>query len=213
MRKLVATLAALVMLAGAASAQVTVLAFGDSLTQGFGLPEQDGFVPQLQAWLRENGAPEAVVVNGGVSGDTTQGGLARIGWALSDDIDAVVVALGGNDLLRGLDPGLSRRNLDGILDEIDAKGLPVLLVGLPAPANFGPDYMRDFEAIYPALAEAHGALLYPNFLAGLDTNGSISALRDLMQGDGLHPNTKGVARIVADIGPHVLALIARVQAD
>lgn len=196
---------------GQAVAGPRILAFGDSLTQGYGLPEADGFVPQLQAWLRANGAPEAIVINGGVSGDTSAGGLNRIAWALTDEVDAVIVALGGNDLLRGIDPALTRANLDGILAEITARDLPVLLAGLPAPPNYGADYQRAFAALFTELAAAHGAMLYPSFLAGLSANGDPAEVRALMQPDGIHPNRAGVAAIVADIGPVVLELIAGVR--
>jgi acyl-CoA thioesterase-1 len=136
--------------------EVTVVALGDSLTQGYGLIEEDGFVPQLQAWLQARGA-DVVVENHGVSGDTTAGGLARIGWALGDHVDALIVALGGNDLLRGLPPEASRANLDGILAEAEARGLPVLLIGLEAPGNYGPDYKAAFDAMYPELADQYDA--------------------------------------------------------
>ena len=138
-------LAALVALTGAAAAEVRILAFGDSLTAGFGLPAEQGFVPQLQAWLRAHGAPDATVINAGVSGDTTAGGLARLDWALGDDVDAVIVELGANDMLRGLDVGEMRRNLDAILTQIDARGLPVLLAGIPAPPNYGKEYRPVFR--------------------------------------------------------------------
>ena len=120
-RNLLWALATLVALAGAAAAEVRILAFGDSLTAGFGLPAEQGFVPQLQTWLRAHGAPDATVINAGVSGDTTAGGLARLDWALGDDVDAVIVELGANDMLRGLDVGEMRRNLDAILTQIDAR--------------------------------------------------------------------------------------------
>ena len=156
--------------------QVTIAALGDSLTQGYGLAEADGFVPQLQAWLRGEGI-EATVINAGVSGDTTAGGLARIGWTLSEDVDAVIVALGGNDVLRGIDPAASRANLDGILAEIGTRGLPVLLAGMRAPGNYGPDYKQAFDAMYPDLAEEHGAALYPFFLQGLGDGEDPAAVR------------------------------------
>lgn len=196
-----------------ACAQPTIAALGDSLTQGYGLPEADGFVPQLQAWLRANGAPDAIVINAGVSGDTTAGGLARIDWTLTDDVDAVIVALGGNDLLRGIDPAESRRNLDGILARIEARGLPVLLAGLPAPANYGPEYQAQFDAIFPELAAAHGADLYPNFLAGIGEGRDLATARALMQPDGVHPNAEGVAAVVAAIGPAVLELALAAEQD
>lgn len=196
---------------GQAAAAPRILAFGDSLTQGYGLPEADGFVPQLQAWLRANGAPEAVVINGGVSGDTTAGGLSRIGWALTEEVDAVIVALGGNDLLRGIDPALTRSNLDGILAEIAARDLPVLLAGLPAPPNYGADYQRAFTVLFTDLAAEHDAVLYPSFMTGLGATGDPAEVRALMQADGIHPNREGVAAIVADIGPVVLDLVADAQ--
>ena len=140
--------AALLALAGSAAADVRILAFGDSLTAGYGLPEADGFVPQLQAWLHANGAPDVTVINAGVSGDTTAGGLARIDWTLGDPVDGVIVELGANDMLRGLDMGAMRKNLDGILTAIDAKGLPVLLAGLPAPPNYPEDYRKAFKAAF-----------------------------------------------------------------
>jgi acyl-CoA thioesterase-1 len=197
----------------ASAATVTIAALGDSLTQGYGLPEADGFVPQLEAWLRANGAPDAAVVNAGVSGDTTAGGLARVGWTLTDEVDAVIVALGGNDLLRGLDPAETRANLDGILAAIAARGLPVLLAGLPAPSNYGPEYAAAFDAIFPELAAEHGAILYPNFLGGIGDGRDLAAARTLMQPDGIHPGAAGVAAIVAAIGPSVLELVAAAQQD
>src|SRR5690606_3409825 len=133
--------------------------FGDSLVQGYGLPEEQGFVPRLEAWLEAQGA-DIDVINAGVSGDTTAGGLARIDWALAEGADAAIVVLGGNDMLRGLDPALVRANLDGILDAIDAAGLPVLLAGVPAVANYGEAYANDFRAIFRVLAAEHGAILY-----------------------------------------------------
>ncbi len=190
-----------------AMAEVRILAFGDSLTQGYGLPEEEGFVPVLQAWLRANGADDVVVINGGVSGDTTAGGLSRIGWALGDDVDGVIVALGGNDLLRGLSPAEMRRNLDGILTEIDRKGLPVLLAGLPAPVNYGKDYAREFRQLYVDLAAEHGAILYPSFLAGMGKGRNMFQVMRLMQSDGIHPNAKGVQANVEAIGPAVLELV------
>lgn len=197
----------------AAAEGVTIAALGDSLTQGYGVPEAEGFVPQLQAWLRANGTPDVVVVNAGVSGDTTAGGLARVDWTLTDDVDAVIVELGANDLLRGLDPAEARRNLDGILAAIAARGLPVLLAGVPAMSNYGPEYQAAFDAMYPEVAAAHGAILYPNFLAGLGPGRDLSAVRALMQPDGIHPNAEGVAAVVAAIGPSVQDLIAAAQPD
>ena len=198
---------------GGATAELRLLAFGDSLVQGYGLPEGQGFVPRLEAWLAANGAPDVAVTNAGVSGDTTAGGLARIDWALADDgFDAVIVVLGGNDMLRGLDPAQVRANLDGILAAIEAAGLPVLLAGVPAVANYGEDYARDFRALYRELAATHGAVLYPSFFAGMGEGRSPAEVMGLMQPDGIHPNAAGVELIVAAIGPSVLELVEIAQA-
>ncbi|MEO1025351.1 MAG: arylesterase [Pseudomonadota bacterium] len=191
--------------------EITVAAMGDSLTQGFGLPVEQGFVPQLQSWLSEQGHAVSLI-NAGVSGDTTAGGLSRIGWTLTDDVDALIVALGGNDMLRGIDPAVARSNLDGILTAAAGAGVPVLLVGMDAPANYGPEYETAFDAMYPELAEEYGADLHPNFLRALAAlEDRDFALRTYMQGDGIHPNAEGVALIVSDIGPSVEALLARVK--
>ena len=185
--------------------QITIAALGDSLTQGYGLPPAQGFVPQLQDWLRAEGL-EVEVLNAGVSGDTTAGGLARIDWTLTPEVDALIVALGGNDLLRGIDPATSRANLSGILER--AGGLPVLLVGMEAPGNYGPEFKQAFDAMYPELAEQFGATLAPSFFEGFEMEeADLAAARDLMQADGIHPNAEGVARIVEALGPRVLALV------
>lgn len=197
--------AALALGQAALAAPVSIVALGDSLTHGYGLPEEEGFVPQLQAWLRENGAPEATVINAGVSGDTTAGGLARFEWSVAGGGDALIVELGGNDLLRGIDPANSRENLDGILEKAAAQGMPVLLTGMEAPLNYGPEYKAAFDAMYPELAEKHGALYDRFFLEGLPGR------RELFQDDGIHPNAEGVAEIVARFGPLVLQLIERVE--
>lgn len=189
---------------------VTVVALGDSLTQGYGLPQEDGFVPQLQGWLRAQ-ALDVTVVNAGVSGDTTAGGLSRLDWSLTPDVDALIVTLGGNDLLRGIDPAESRANLDAILRGATDRGLPVLLVAMQAPGNYGPDYKAAFDAIYPELAAQYGALLAPGFFAPLmDGGADPAALGGYMQPDGIHPNAEGVARIVQGLGPQVVALLDRV---
>ncbi len=191
----------------AAAEPVTVAALGDSLTQGFGLPAEDGFVPQLQVWLTDHGA-DVVVLNAGVSGDTTAGGLARLDWTLGPEVDAMIVTLGGNDLLRGLDPAEVRGNLDAILTGAEARGVRVLLVGMRATGNYGADYKAEFDAIYPELAARHGAALYPFFFEGLLSGTDEQTAREAyMQPDGIHPNAAGVARIVAAMGPAVLALI------
>lgn len=187
--------------------EVTIAALGDSLTQGFGLPVEDGFVPQLEAWLRAEGV-EAKVINAGVSGDTTAGGLSRIDWTLSDDVDALIVALGGNDLLRAIPPEASRANLDGILAKAVEKGVSVLLIGMEAPGNYGPDYKEAFDSVYPDLAESYGIPLFPSFFEGLEAEGAnLSEAAAFFQADGIHPNAEGVARIVEAMGPAVVALI------
>lgn len=208
-----AALAALLALAPPmAAAQTVIAALGDSLTHGYGLAEEEGFVPQLEAWLRERGH-DARVINAGVSGDTTRGGRSRLDWTLTPEVDAVIVELGGNDLLRGLDPAETRANLDRILSELDRRGLPALLAGLPAPGNYGRDWQREFEAIFPELAEKHDAILHPNFMAAIGGPEDRDESAKLMQSDGIHPNADGVARIVEDIGPLVERLIARAEAD
>lgn len=191
--------------------QVDILALGDSLTQGYGLMDQEGFVPQLRAWLKARGH-DVRIVNAGVSGDTTAGGLARVEWSLTPEIDAMIVTLGGNDVLRGLPPEEARANLEGILKIADAHGLEVLLIGMQAPGNYGPDYKQAFDAIYPDLAQTYGTLYQRSFFDGLmQDEQDPAALRQYMQMDGIHPNSEGVRRIVEVVGPKVEALIARVS--
>lgn len=203
-----AAIAALVMLVatpGWAEA-LRLIALGDSLTQGYGLPPEDGFTAQLERWLTSQGR-DVQVVNAGVSGDTTAGGRSRVGWALADGADAMLVTLGGNDLLRGIDPAVSHDNLAAILTEAAAQEVPVLLVAMEAPGNYGPEYRAAFDAIYPQLAEEHGVALAESFLAPLLEDSQDAALRDYLQEDGMHPNAEGVARIVDGLGPKVLDLI------
>jgi len=190
-----------------------LIALGDSLTAGYGLPTEEGFVPQLQAWLRENGA-EVDVVNAGVSGDTTAGGLSRIEWTLSGepDADAIMIALGGNDLLRGFAPKATRQYLTGMLDVAIAADLPVLLIGIEAPGNYGPEYKEEFDAIFPTLAEDYGTLYLRSFLEPLSGRENLHAtMREMMQPDGIHPNAEGVSVIVEGIGPKVLELLDQVE--
>ncbi|MBV0910867.1 arylesterase [Anianabacter salinae] len=210
----IAALGVIVMLPGLAAAEtVTIAALGDSLTQGYGLPQEEGFVPQLQAWLTDQGA-DVVVQNAGVSGDTTRGGLARVDWTLTGDVDAMIVALGGNDLLRGIDPASSRENLDGILAAAEAKGVETMLVGLSAPGNYGPEFKADFDAMYAELAQSYDALLATNFLGPIQAAVDEGAtMGDLMQSDGIHPSAQGVALMVQALGPQVLDLIERARAD
>lgn len=184
-------------------------AFGDSLVQGFGLPAEDGFVPQLQAYLDAAGAG-AVLINAGVSGDTSAGGAARLDWTLSEAPDAVILSLGANDALRGLPVDQLRANLDAMLAKLAAREVAVLLVGIDVPGNFGPEYQADFQATYVELAAQYDVLFQPNFMDGLAQIEDVSVvLRDFMQGDGIHPNAAGVALIVEAMGPKVLELIER----
>ena len=191
--------------AQAQSDPIRIVAFGDSLTAGYGLKPNEAFPAQLEKALRDKGYA-VEVINAGVSGDTTAAGLERFDWAFAEDVDAAIVALGANDALRGVDPAETRRNLDEILTRLDARGIPTLLAGMMAPRNWGDDYVTRFDAIYPDLAERHGALLYPFFIERV-------ALRpELNLDDGMHPNSAGVAAIVEDILPKVEELIARVEA-
>ena len=202
--------ACLILMSGASHAEaqsdpIRIVAFGDSLTAGYGLPPGEAFPAQLEKALQEKGLA-IEVINAGVSGDTTAAGLQRFDWAFPDDADAAIVALGANDALRGIDPAETRRNLDEILTRLDARGVPVLVAGMRAPRNWGDDYVMRFDAIFPELAERHDALLYPFFIEQV-------ALRpDLNLDDGMHPNGDGVAAIVEDILPQVEELIGRVQA-
>lgn len=203
------------LLTGAALAEpVTVVALGDSLTAGYGLVDQaDGLVPQLERWLVARGA-NVKVQNAGVSGDTTAGGLSRLDWALGPEADALIVTLGGNDLLRGIDPASSRASLEGILQGAQARGLPVLLVAMKAPGNYGPDYKAAFDAMYGELATEYDALLLEDFFAGLRAAGADTAdpaaLAAYVQPDGIHPSAEGVRLIVEGLGPKVEELLARV---
>jgi acyl-CoA thioesterase I len=198
---------------GAAGAQPLVLvAFGDSLTQGYGLPPDQGFTAQLQDYLTASG-DDVTVINAGVSGDTTAGGAARIDWTLTPDVGAVIVNLGGNDLLRGLPPAQSRANMDKIAAAIAARGLPMLVVAMVSPPNYGAEYQAAFDAIYPSIAAQYGADLTQPFFTPL-TGGSAnpSAAAPFMPDDGIHPNAAGVAKLVEFHGPAILALIAKARA-
>ena len=191
----------------AAAEPLKLVALGDSLTAGYGLAEGEGFVPQLQGWLAAQGH-DVIVINAGVSGDTTAGGLSRLDWTLAEPADAMIVTLGGNDLLRGIDPAASKANLESILTGAAAKGVSVLLMPMEAPGNYGPEYKAAFDAMYADLAAKHGVLLGEPFLKPLvrgETERSL--MRELMQADGIHPNKDGVAKIVEGIGPMVVELL------
>lgn len=203
--------AALTLLSSPAFAEkLNIVALGDSLTAGYGLPVEQGFVPQLQGWLTAQGL-DVAVENAGVSGDTTAGGLSRLDWSLSPETDALIVNLGGNDLLRGIDPANSAANLDRILTMARDRGLPVLLVGLKALNNYGPEFKAEFDAIYPALAAKYTVPLYPDFFGPLKSSGDQTmALAKYMQPDGIHPNAEGVARVIGDLGPQIVDFLAKV---
>ena len=178
----------------------TIVALGDSLTAGYGLPQADAFPVQLEAALNANGH-KVRVINSGVSGDTSAGGLSRTDWALADNPDLVIVALGANDALRGFEPEQTRKNLATILDKIRLKGAKVLLAGLKAPRNMGSDYYSKFDALYADLAREFDVALYPFFLEGVAT---VAALN---QPDGIHPNGDGVKVMVRNILPYVERLL------
>ncbi len=199
--------------AGAATAEpLRLVALGDSLTQGFGLPSDEGFVPQLEAWLQAQGK-DVVVINAGVSGDTTAGGLSRMDWTLAEPVDAMLVILGGNDLLRGINPAASRENLDGILARLELEGIPAMLAGLPAPGNYGPEFQLAFERMFIDLAGKYDVPLYPNFMQPMSDKADAGAsFADLMQDDNIHPNAEGVAVIVEGIGPEILAFLESLSA-
>ncbi len=184
----------------AAAAPARLMAYGDSLTHGYGLPAGETFPEQLEAALRDAGL-DVTVINAGNSGETSAGGRARLDWALADAPDAVILELGANDGLRGLDPAATYDNLDAMLTRLTSEGLPVLLAGMLAPPNLGREYGEDFNAVYPRLAEKHGVPLYPFFLDG------VALVPELNQADGIHPNAAGVAVIVKRIAPHVIRLL------
>ena len=186
----------------AAEGGLRILMLGDSLTAGYGLAARDALPARLEVALRAHRV-DARVIDAGVSGDTTAGGVARIDWALSDDPHAVIVALGANDGLRAIDPAVTRENLDRLLGILDERGLPVLLAGMVAPPNLGPEYAARFDPIYRELAVRHGAILYPFLLDGVAT------VTSLNQADGIHPNAAGVEVIVWRLLPAVLCLAGR----
>jgi acyl-CoA thioesterase I len=182
-----------------------IVAFGDSLTSGLGLPQDQAFPAQLEAALKAR-RHEVKVINAGVSGDTTAAAAKRIDWSVPEDASAVIVELGGNDALQGIPPEGTKAALAKIVEQLQAKDLPVLLTGMEAPRNMGTEYVEAFSALYRDLAAQYDVLLYPFFLDGAALND------DLMQFDGLHPNAKGVARIVEGMMPKVEELLAQIAA-
>jgi len=189
-----------------ARAPVKLLVLGDSLTAGYGLPPGEAFPVKLEAALKERGH-DVQVINAGVSGDTSAGGLARLDWALGDKPQAVIVELGANDALRGLDPQLMRANLDKILTRLEKDSTPTLFAGMKAPPNLGSDYTQQYSKVFDDLAAAHKVIYYPFFLEGVATH------QELNQADGLHPLPAGVAIIVRGMLPQVEELLKRVEAQ
>lgn len=187
---------------------VTVAALGDSLTAGYGLEQDAGFVPQMQAWLDAQGA-EVTLLNAGVSGDTTAGGLSRVEWTLTPEVDGMLLALGGNDYLRGLDPQVSAANLDRILEKAQMAEVPAMLVGLQAGTNYGADYADAFNGMYADLAATYDVPVYPDWFAALRGVDRPKYLQD----DGVHPNAAGVKLIVAAMGPAVLDFVETLSPD
>ncbi|KMO27735.1 GDSL family lipase [Methylobacterium variabile] len=183
---------------------LNLVALGDSLTAGYGLPADAAFPVQLEAALKARGQA-VTIANAGVSGDTATGGLDRVDWSVPDGTDGVILELGANDMLRGTDPSVTEKALDAIIVRLKGRGIPVLLAGMRAAPNLGPDYGRRFDAIYPRLAERHGLILYPFFLDG------IAGDRGLNLADGLHPTRAGVERVVAGILPSVEDFLKRLR--
>jgi acyl-CoA thioesterase I len=181
-------------MAGPRAPIVTIL--GDSITAGLGLPAAQSLPAQLQIALRKL-KPNAVVRGAGVSGDTTAGGLARVGFSVQDDTTLCIVALGGNDVLQGVDPKITQANLDGIVKKLKARRIKVLIAGLTAPKGIGGDYGREFSAVFPAVAKANKVAVYPNLLEGVALD------QRLNQGDGIHPNAEGVLIVAEHLAPAV----------
>ena len=177
-----------------------IVAFGDSLTAGYGLQQADAFPVQLEKALNAEGLA-IKVENAGVSGDTTTGGLQRLDWALANGADFVLLELGANDALRGIDPAVTRKNLDAIITKIRQKNIPVFLTGMRAPPNMGPDYKKEFDQIFPDLAKKYDLTFYPFFLEG------VAAMAKFNQDDAIHPNSAGVAIIVKKMVPHLVSFI------
>ncbi|TLP59307.1 arylesterase [Parasedimentitalea maritima] len=212
MHKMLTTAVLLFISTMATAEPLRITAFGDSLVHGYGLPTDQGLVPQLQVWLQENGA-DVVLTNAGVSGDTTAGGAARIDWTLSDNPQGLIILLGGNDMLRGMNPENAKTNLAAILTAAQAQNVDVLLIGMQAQGNFGPDYKVAFEAIYSDLATQFDSLLFKDAFTGISNqvSGDPVAAQKYLQDDGIHPNVEGVALNVAALGPVTLQLVQRIS--
>lgn len=190
----------------AEAAPIRLLILGDSLSAGFGLPKREGFEAQLAEALRSRGH-DVSIIDGAVSGDTTAGGLARLDWTLGDGADAAIIELGANDGLRGINPAEVERNLNGILDKLATRHIPVLLTGMYAMPNLGADYARPFNAVFERLGKRPGLLYDPFFLEG------VASVPSLNQRDGMHPNAEGVRQIVHRLLPQVETLLAEVRRE
>ena len=202
-----AALAAMIAPLSAAQAQgqpIRLVALGDSLSAGYGLPQEAAFPVVLERALKARGH-KVEVTNAGVSGDTSSGGLDRLDWSVPDGTDGVILELGANDMLRGLDPALTRRNIEAIVERLKARNIPVMLAGMYASRNLGPDYVQKFDSLYPDIAKKHDLVLYPFFLDG------VAGDRSLNLPDGMHPTAKGVEIIVERILPSVESFLARLS--
>lgn len=196
---------ALLSVSAARAEPLRLVGFGDSLMAGYQLPAADAFPVRLEAALREKGH-DVEIANAGVSGDTTSGGLARLDWSIPDGTKGVILELGANDALRGIAPEETEKNLDAMLTRLKERGIAVLLAGMLAPPNMGPDYAKRFNGIYARLAEKHGAALYPFFLDGVVTKA------ELQLEDGMHPNAEGVATMVRLMLPAVEEFVTSLAA-
>jgi len=183
---------------------IKLVVLGDSLTAGYGLDERDAFPAKLETALKARGI-DVTVINAGVSGDTAKQGLERLDWAVDEDADAVIVELGANDALRGIDPNETRASLEKIIGRLNSRNLPVMIAGMLAPPNLGPAYKEVFDRIYPSLAGEHGLRLYPFFLEGVAT------IKDYNLDDGMHPNARGVDEIVKRMAPKVAEFLSQVK--
>jgi acyl-CoA thioesterase-1 len=195
------SLIVLAMVVAAKAEPYKIVGFGDSLMAGYGLDAGQGFPEKLEKALRDKGH-DVVIVNAGVSGDTTAGGLSRLDWSVPDGTQLVVLELGANDMLRGVGPGVTEKNLDAMLTRLKQRNIDVLLAGMRAAPNLGPDYRAAFDAIYPRLAEKHGVALYPFFLDG------VAADRAYLLDDRMHPNAQGIDRMVEKLLPAVEKMLA-----
>jgi acyl-CoA thioesterase-1 len=213
LKQIVVSLVSIPLLLGAAQAEpVRITAFGDSLVQGYGLPQGEGLVAQLRDWFAVEGF-DVALTNAGVSGDTTAGGAARIDWTLAETPDAMIVLLGGNDLLRGLPPEDTRANLSRIIEAARGAGAEVLLIGMQAPGNYGADYKAAFDSIYPDLTATHDLVLHPFAFAGMaaEAGEDPAQMGAYMQADGIHPKARGVALNIKAMEPALHALMARLS--